>query len=178
MSSGRTGSDARTGGTTGPTAAAGLDLMQLLSRVRHALATEHAAALERIGISSRAFCVLCNASGEELTQVQLAERCDLDKTTMVVTVDELEAAGLARRHPSPTDRRARIITVTEAGHRAVAEGRKLVDQVHDEVLAALPDEERHAFVRGLTRLTETRLAVPAPCVQQVRRPRDRRNPGH
>ena len=41
----------------------------------------------------------------------------LDKTTMVVTVDELERAGLAERQASSTDRRARIIKVTPAGRR-------------------------------------------------------------
>ena len=60
----------------------------------------------------------------ELTQSQLAELCALDKTTMVVTLDELERAGLAERRPSSTDRRARIIAVTEAGERIVARGRR------------------------------------------------------
>ena len=59
--------------------------------------------------------MLIKALEGELTQIQLAERCALDKTTMVVTVDELEKAGLAERRPSPTDRRARIIAVTDAG---------------------------------------------------------------
>jgi MarR family transcriptional regulator for hemolysin len=35
--------------------------------------------------------------------------------THVVTVDELEKAGLAERRPSSRDRRARVISVTEAG---------------------------------------------------------------
>ena len=47
----------------------------------------------------------------------------LDKTTMVVTLDELEAAGLAERRPSPTDRRARVIAVTKAGAAQGARGR-------------------------------------------------------
>ena len=60
-------------------------------------------------------CVLYHALGGEFTQIQLAEQCALDKTTMVVTMDALEKAGLAERRPSPTDRRARIIAVTDAG---------------------------------------------------------------
>jgi len=45
----------------------------------------------------------------ERTQIQIAELAYLDKTTMVVTVDALEKAGLAQRRQSSTDRRARIV---------------------------------------------------------------------
>ena len=48
----------------------------------------------------------------------------LDKTTMVVTIDELEPAGMAERLPSPTDRRARIIGVTKDGRKAIAKGER------------------------------------------------------
>ena len=55
----------------------------------------------------------------EYTQTELARIVGLDKTTMVVTLDELEAAGLAERRPSATDRRARVVAVTKAGERKV-----------------------------------------------------------
>jgi hypothetical protein len=84
-----------------------VDLMFLLSQASHALETEMTAQLQALGISPRAHCVLTHALSGELTQSQVAERCALDKTTMVVTMDELERAGLAERRPSSTDRRAR-----------------------------------------------------------------------
>jgi MarR family transcriptional regulator, transcriptional regulator for hemolysin len=154
----------------------GIDLTLLLSRASHALQTAHAAALAEIGISLRSFCVLCKASTGELTQIQLAEACDLDKTTMVVTVDELERAGLAERRPSPTDRRARIISVTGAGQAKLAEGRRIVDRVHEEVLATLPDREREVFLAALTSLVESRLGTPMRCDPPVRRGRPPRAP--
>jgi MarR family transcriptional regulator, transcriptional regulator for hemolysin len=163
--------------THSPSTTASTDLMLLLSKARHALATEHAATLAEIGLSSRAYCVLCHASRGEFTQIQLAERCDLDKTTMVVTVDELERAGLAHRQPVPTDRRARIVVVTEAGRRKVEQGKELVDRVHAEVLSALPEAERTAFLRGLERLVDGRLAQPVMGEGAVRRPRDPRAAG-
>src|SRR5258708_2656285 len=97
------------------------DLSYLLSHTSRVLATQMTAAFAEIGITPRAFCVLFHAMEAERTQIQLAEISDLDKTTMVVLVDDLEKAGLAERRPSTTDRRARIISVTEAGERAVAE---------------------------------------------------------
>src|SRR4051794_21441402 len=96
------------------------DLMFLLAQASHVLMTELTAALAELGITQRHYCVLCKAlDGGELTQIRLAELCGMDKTTMVVTIDELERAGLAERRPSATDRRARIIAVTESGAKTV-----------------------------------------------------------
>ena len=100
------------------------DLIFLLSQAAHALETELTAELEQLGITPRSHCVLSHALDGEFTQIELAERCALDKTTMVVTIDELERAGLAERRPSPTDRRARIIAVTDAGARDGRAGRR------------------------------------------------------
>lgn len=145
------------------------DLAFLLSQASYALMTELTAALTELGISPRAYCVLSRAMTGELTQIQLAELCALDKTTMVVTVDELEEAGLAERRPRATDRRARIISVTETGRRLVAEAQKIVARIHDDVLAALPADERDAFVDGLSRLVGGRLSTPVRCERPMRR---------
>ena len=146
------------------------DLALLLSRAAHGLHAELTAGLTELGISPRAHCVLSKAIGGELTQSQLAGLCSLDKTTMVVTIDELERAGLAERRLSSTDRRARIIWVTPAGERLVERGREVVARIYDDVLGALPEDEREAFVGALD-LVAGRLADPPRCETPVRRPR-------
>jgi MarR family transcriptional regulator for hemolysin len=147
------------------------DLMFLLSQAAHALMTEMTARLEGIGITPRSHCVLVHALEGDQTQIELAKRCALDKTTMVVTVDELETAGLAERRPSPTDRRARIIGVTPKGEEFVAAANTIVEETYADVLAALPDDERASFLAGLSRLVEGRLATPPACDRPVRRRR-------
>ncbi|HEU5472413.1 MAG TPA: MarR family transcriptional regulator [Actinophytocola sp.] len=148
----------------------GVDLMFLLAQASHVLMTELTAALEELGVSQRHYCVLCKAlEGGELTQIRLAELCGMDKTTMVVTLDELERAGLAERRPSATDRRARIVAVTAAGAKTVRDGRKLVDRIYADVLDTLPARERDGFVGGLTRLVGDRLSTPVQCDRPVRR---------
>jgi MarR family transcriptional regulator for hemolysin len=127
------------------------DLLFLLSQAAHALTTELTSELAGLGISPRSHCVLTHALEGEQTQIRLAERCAMDKTTMVVTVDELERLGLAERRPSPTDRRARIINVTEAGAAKVAEGNAVVERLYGSVLDS--------------------LANPPACERAVRRPR-------
>ncbi|MYW05040.1 MarR family transcriptional regulator [Streptomyces sp. SID3343] len=128
------------------------DLTALFLHAGHVLNTRLAAALSAIGVTPRSFCVLAHAVDRNLTQAQVAEVSDLDKTTMVVTMDELEKAGLAERRPAPTDRRARIIVVTDSGRDLVRAGREIVDGVNREVLDTLPDDERRALVSAMERL--------------------------
>ena len=154
---------------TEPASTVDVDLMFLLAQASHALETEMTAKLQALGVSPRAHCVLAHALRGELTQSQVAEQCALDKTTMVVTMDELERAGLAERRPSGTDRRARIIAVTEAGELIVDDANAIVAGIYDEVLAELPAGQRDAFVAGLAQLVGGRLSAPVKCERPVRR---------
>jgi DNA-binding MarR family transcriptional regulator len=149
------------------------DLMMLLSQAGHALACELTAALAELGVSPRANCVLTTALTGDLTQGRLAELCQLDKTTMVVTIDELERAGLAERRPSSSDRRARIIAVTPKGEKIVASAQRIVANVYEDVLGTLPTRQREGLLDGLATLVGEggRLEQPAVCERAVRRPR-------
>jgi DNA-binding MarR family transcriptional regulator len=93
---------------------------------------------------------------------------------MVVTVDELEEKGLAERRPSSTDRRARVIAITKAGERTVAQGQKIIDRIQDDVLENLPAGERKVFLEALGSLVKDRLAQAAPDAPPLRR----REPRH
>jgi MarR family transcriptional regulator for hemolysin len=145
------------------------DLGWLLSNANWALATEMTAALAPLGISGRAYHVLRAASNGEYTQKALAEMVGIDKTTMVVTVDELEEAGLAERRPSPSDRRAHVIAVTKAGERKLDKAEAVQAQVQGEALNALPADQRKAFVHGLATMLEGLMADLPECSGAPRR---------
>jgi MarR family transcriptional regulator for hemolysin len=145
------------------------NLAWLLYRAHWALAAEFSAALAPLGISARGYHVLRGALSGEHTQTELAEMVGLDKTTMVVAVDELERAGFAERKPSPGDRRARIIAVTPVGKKKVAAADKVLDRVQADVLGALPSDERDALLGGLGRLVQSRLSEPVECTPPLRR---------
>jgi DNA-binding MarR family transcriptional regulator len=156
-------------GSAAPAAPAPDSLSWKLAWVSHALATETAAALDRLNVTPRAHCVLTTALKGEYTQTEVATAIGLDKTTMVVTIDELEAHGLAERVPSPHDRRARVIRVTPAGKRLVAKGEREIARVEADVLESLPARERAALVDALSSLARGRLCEPAACQQAPRR---------
>lgn len=148
------------------------DLTGYLTHAGHVLETQLSAALAEVGLTLRMQCVLRHALEAERTQIQIAELAYLDKTTMVVTVDALEKAGYAERKPSATDRRARIIAVTDAGARIAHEGQRIVDRVHAEALAALAADRRTPFVNALAELVDGHLSTPVEA-QPVRRARQR-----
>lgn len=148
------------------------DLTGLLNRAGHLLALQLADALSEVGLSPRMQCVLVHATEGRRTQAELAELADLDKTTMVATVDELERLGYAERVPSPTDRRARIISVTKAGEAAAARGQRIVDRVHAGALAPFSVKERAIMIDALGLLAEADSSPSAPALTAVRRRRE------
>ena len=148
------------------------DLTGYLTHAGHVLETQLSAALADVGLTLRMQCVLRHALEADRTQIQLAELAYMDKTTMVVTVDALEKAGYAERKPSATDRRARIIAVTDAGAAIAQEGQRIVDRVHADALEALAAAERKPFVEALQELAGGHLATPVEA-QPVRRARQR-----
>jgi DNA-binding MarR family transcriptional regulator len=145
------------------------DLGWLLSNANWALATEMTAALAPLGLSGRSYHVLRAASNGEYTQKALAEMVGIDKTTMVVTIDELEGAGLAERRPSPTDRRAHVIAVTKKGEAKLAKAEAVQAQVQGEALNALPTDQRSALVHGLATMLEGLMADLPECSGAPRR---------
>jgi DNA-binding MarR family transcriptional regulator len=141
----------------------------MLDQANHALGSEVAGALAPLGLGQRGFCVLSAAIDAELTQTELAAMIGVDKTTMVVTVDDLERKGLAERVPSPADRRARVIKVTAAGRTKVAEGQEIVLLVQNAVLDSLAPSERATFVAALMNLVSGRLSSAPQCSPPLRR---------
>ena len=145
----------------------------MIIRAGHVLTTQLAIALAEIELTSRMQRVLVHAMNQERTQIELAEAADLDKTTMVLTIDALEKAGYAQRKQSATDRRARIIAVTDAGARIAEAGQQIVDRLHHQILAALPPYQREAFVEALSSLIAGQLSQPAEGDHAVRRARQK-----
>ena len=84
-------------------------------------------------------------------------------------MDGLERRGLAERRPSPSDRRARIIAITDEGERVAQAGAQIIAGVYADVLSSLAPAEREGFVSGLVRLAGERLSAPVACERPPRR---------
>jgi DNA-binding MarR family transcriptional regulator len=125
---------------------------QLFFRLWRATHTRTAEVLGSIGLTPALFALL-NVIGarEGAIQQELGSALGIDRSTMVSLIDQLESAGLARRTPSATDRRAREIAITPKGRRLLQRARGLISQVEDEVLAGLTADERRELLALLRR---------------------------
>src|SRR5918994_3919591 len=108
---------------------------QLLFRLWRVSHTRTAEALASLGLTTAHFALL-NVLGthEGAIQQELGAAMGIDPSTMVSLIDQLEAAGLAKRRPRPSDRRAREVAITPKGRRALERARALAMRVEDEVL--------------------------------------------
>ena len=128
----------------------------LLSQVGARSAQVFAERLTPLGISPRAYGVLSNlAAAGSKTQQQLADALGIHRNNMVGLIDDLEAAGWARRHRNEQDRRAFDIRLTEEGARLVHQVDEAIPGVDDEVGQGLDDDERQEMVLLLAKLSRT-----------------------
>jgi MarR family transcriptional regulator, transcriptional regulator for hemolysin len=134
---------------------------QLFFRLWRATHTGTAEVLGSVGLTPALFALL-NVIGarEGAIQQELGSALGIDRSTMVSLIDQLESAGLARRRPSATDRRARQIAITPKGRRLLQRARGLISEVEDEVLAGLTAEERHELLTLLRRALDSAPAQP------------------
>jgi DNA-binding MarR family transcriptional regulator len=95
------------------------DVGFLLTRASGLVVRATNAALADVGLRVRQYSVLVLAddTADGISQRDLAEALGLDPSQVVALVDELAAAGLVERRPSPTDRRAKLVAATGAGVR-------------------------------------------------------------
>ena len=116
---------------------------QLLFRLWRVSHTRFAEALESLGLTTARFALL-NVLGahEGAIQQEIGAAMGIDPSTMVSLIDQLETAGLAKRRPRPTDRRAREVVITPKGRRVLKQARELAIQVEDDVLRGLSEAER------------------------------------
>ncbi|WP_280700154.1 MarR family transcriptional regulator [Kitasatospora sp. GP82] len=88
------------------------------------------------------------------SQATLSRRTGIYRSDMVGVLNELAERGLVERVPDPDDRRRNIITISARGRRRLPCLDKVLDDLHDELLAPLSPAERDQLVQLLTRLLD------------------------
>ncbi|HEV7652661.1 MAG TPA: MarR family transcriptional regulator [Actinophytocola sp.] len=95
-------------------------------------------ALAPFGINGRELAVLVVLAGHEpASQLQAAQRLDVDRTTMVGLLDTLEDKGLVSRHPDAEDRRRNVVELTEPGRDTLRRATAANEAAEQEFLAPL-----------------------------------------
>jgi DNA-binding MarR family transcriptional regulator len=77
----------------------------------------------------------------------IGEELGVTPRNVTKLVDELEAEGLVRRLPHPSDRRAILIDLTEVGREKIAEGYAEYVAVTSELFSVLSEEDQWELIR-------------------------------
>ena len=88
-------------------------------------------------------------------QTRIGRALGIDRSTLVSIVDTLEARGLVRREPSPTDRRSHALMLSAEGDGFLRAIRPRLDAHEAEIARNLSPAERAQLIDLLQR-----LAVP------------------
>jgi DNA-binding MarR family transcriptional regulator len=97
---------------------------------------------------------------EGLTQQELGDAMLMDDNTVVLLLNELEAAGFSVRRRDPGDRRRHIVEITTAGRRAIERAEKAQEGIEDELLGDLSPDEKATLTKLLTRVMDGLLKAP------------------
>ena len=136
-----------------------VSLVTQLSKALHRLSSE-----ELLGMRLKAYMALGYIRDHPgATQQELENALLMDANSVVIILNELEAARFSLRRRDPQDRRRHIVELTESGRRALERADKARETLEDQILADLSPEERATLKALLGRVLATMLnAVQEP----------------
>lgn len=80
-----------------------------------------------------------------LTQTELVQRIDVEQPTAVRTLDRMERDGFIHRQPSPLDRRAVLIYLSEKGKQTEPMLAENARRLNDLALQGFSEAEKTSF---------------------------------
>lgn len=115
----------------------------LFGKVLQQMESQFAEGLGPFDINARQYGVLLFIQENPYSsQKDIAENLQIDRTTMVSHMDQLEALGFVERTKNPNDRRSYSLMITEKGNDVVESRWKFLIDTESEVLAPLDQQER------------------------------------
>src|SRR5581483_8632491 len=125
----------------------------LINRIGAEARKRFEAKLDSLGLNLRMWGVLNVLDVEgSITQHRLGQCVGIDPSSMVSTIDELEARGMVERRRHPTDRRAHALHLTDAGRETLNAGRELARGAQNDLLGPLSAAERKQLHELLLRV--------------------------
>lgn len=125
----------------------------LMKRAFNVIHADLVVTLEAFGLRTITFSALVMVvDNPGITQTQLAQGLCIERSNLVVVVDELETNDLIARNPMPSDRRAYALTATPAGQLLRDRVLAAVHRHEAQVLAILTPEEQAVLNRLLRRI--------------------------
>ena len=124
------------------------------SRALHNTARAWRQALDRrmkdLGLSQASWLAIATlAKSDPMSQTELARELGVEDPTMVAMIDRLVKGGYLLRVPSETDRRVKIVQLTERGQDIYTQLRAVADPFRHELLGGFDQEQLGAMAQFL-----------------------------
>ena len=128
---------------------------------KHALAHASATAFAQHGVhEGQQYVLRCLWREDGLSPGEIARRLGLATPTVTRAATRMEAAGLLRREPHPSDRRLVRLRLTDRGRELEKVIGEQTDQLTERALATLGAGERAALIGALSEIRRN-LSPPA-----------------
>ncbi|MBN8187847.1 MarR family transcriptional regulator [Salipiger thiooxidans] len=101
-------------------------------------------------------CLSIITDNPGIVQTELAAALQMERSNLVVIIDELEQSGFIARKKVPTDRRRYALTATLRGRRLRDRAAEKIRQAEDRIVGCLEKEDRIRLLAVLERLEDQR----------------------
>ncbi|MDE2368130.1 MAG: MarR family transcriptional regulator [Burkholderiales bacterium] len=115
--------------------------------------------LKDLGLSQAGWMTIAVVAKAPRSQTEIARHVGVEGATMVAMLDRLAKAGLITRAPSPTDRRVKLVELTDAGRLLYAQVRREADAVRHRLLAGIDAASLEDAARLLEQLHAAAEAI-------------------
>ena len=122
-------------------------------RAARALARRFDEALRPVGLTSGQFSLLMSLNRLTPPSIgSVAALLAMDRTTLTANLKPLERRGLVETSVDPADRRARLLTLTQAGRRLLQAAVPVWERTHEEAERLLAGTDAASLRAGLRAL--------------------------
>lgn len=128
-----------------------------LKRAYMSLHSDFVASLTHLDLKPTTFSALAIINeNPDISQTDLARALSMERSNIVVMVDELQSRGLIVRNKVPTDRRVYALRTTTKGVSLFYEASLAVQRHEEKLLEDFSPEERDLLVRMLIRIQQVK----------------------
>ena len=125
-----------------------------VQRDARALARRFDDALRPFELTNGQFSLLMSLNRPEAPAMgPVASLLAMDRTTLTAALKPLERRGLVRIEPGLSDRRSRVLRITDKGRRLMARAVPVWQSTHDAVESLMPQGAADEIRRGLQALS-------------------------
>lgn len=124
-----------------------------VQRAARALARRFDEELRPFGLTNGQFSLLMSLNRPEPPAMgPVASLLAMDRTTLTAALKPLERSGLIKVSQDPSDRRSRILILTDKGRDLLARAVPVWEATHNEIEQAIPDTDWHSLRESLRAL--------------------------